>query len=148
MLIMGSVAAWAERPSEPDRLMTYSERDLDGVFFERITACLFDSSEKGAQHPQQRAPCPSLHPAPRERASAGSSASGGEVRPHAHDSRAQEHPPRNRRRYPQHEAVTDEPGEQRQAQGCGERKNENGGHGDSGSGRTGCAGMTPYTSAV
>lgn len=26
--------------------MTYSERDLLTVFFERITACLFDTSEK------------------------------------------------------------------------------------------------------
>lgn len=28
--------------------MTYSERDLMSVFFKRITACLFDSSEKAA----------------------------------------------------------------------------------------------------
>jgi hypothetical protein len=32
-----------------DRLATYSERDLVRVFFKRITACLFDSSENGAQ---------------------------------------------------------------------------------------------------
>jgi hypothetical protein len=30
--------------------MTYSERDLMRVFFKRITACLFDSSERGGRH--------------------------------------------------------------------------------------------------
>ena len=44
------------RPSEWDRLMTYSERDLMNVFFKPITACLLDSSEKWTLHAQNKKP--------------------------------------------------------------------------------------------
>lgn len=38
--------------------MTYSERDLLSVFFKRITACLFDTSEKkNARGSEERAGC-------------------------------------------------------------------------------------------